>query len=272
MRSGVRVLVFHRAAGFVHLSIPASVEALRALGREHDFGVDTTDDPARFTDDIGFYDVVVFLQTSGDVLPELAQRRALETYLADGGGFFGIHAASSMGEVAADWPWYRDLIGASFKGHTVAEIYSDGEVSERPGVRHAGPLAEAPTDAERYGDALAITSWEAATVHVEDPSCAAIRGVADGDELTDEWYGFHDNPRGLVNVVATVDESTYEPHLGEMGADHPIVWWREFGGGRSVYNSMGHSVENWNDPRFLATIVGGIELAAETRNLRRLLR
>lgn len=262
MRSGLQILVFHRAAGFVHLSIPASVDAIRGLGRDHGFGVDTTDDPARFTDDIGFYDVIVFLQTSGDVLPEPAQRRALEAYVANGGGFFGIHAASSMGAVADDWPWYRELIGASFKGHTVARIYSDADVVERPGVRHAGPLAQAPDDAERYGDALALTSWEQATVYVEDPDCPAIRGVADGEQLTDEWYGFHDNPRGHVDVVATVDESTYEAHLGEMGPDHPIVWWREFGGGISVYNSMGHSVENWHDPRLLATIVGGIELAA----------
>jgi hypothetical protein len=24
--------------------------------------------------------------------------------------------------------------------------------------------------------------------------------------------------------------STHDPYLGEMGEDHPIVWWREFGG------------------------------------------
>ena len=262
-RSSVRILVFHRAVGFVHLSIPDAVAAIERLGEEHGFSVDATDDPARFTDDLGFYDALVFVHTSGNVLSEPSQRAALERYVANGGGFFGIHAASSMApDVGTDWPWFRDLVGASFKGHTVARIFSDDPVPERPGVVYGGPVADAPADADRWSDALAVMSCEAATVHVEDPSCPAIRGIGDGDVLVDEWYGFHDNPRPHVNVVATVDETTYEPYLGEMGPDHPIVWWREFGGGRSVYNSMGHSCAAWNDPQFLGTVLGGIDLAA----------
>ena len=262
-RSGMRVLVFHRAVGFVHLSIPVAVAAIEGLGVEHGFAVDATDDPDRFAADLGSYDALVFVHTSGNVLPERAQRSGLEQYVRGGGGFFGIHAASSMApDVASDWPWFRDLVGASFKGHTVARIFSDGDVPERPGVVRGGSRSEAPPDADQWSDALAVMSCEAATIHVEDADCPAIRGVRDGDVLVDEWYGFHDNPRPRVNVVATVDESTYEPHLGEMGADHPIVWWHEFGGGRSVYNSLGHSCAAWSDPTFLGTVLGGIDLAA----------
>ena len=105
-----------------------------------------------------------------------------------------------------------------------------------------------------------MTSCEAATIHVEDPDCPAIAGIRDGDVLVDEWYGFHDNPRPHVRVVATVDESTYEPSLGAMGDDHPIVWWR-FGGGRSVYNALGHCAGMWQNEQFLASIAGGIRLA-----------
>lgn len=262
-RTGLRILVFHRAVGFVHLSIPDAVAAIERLAVEHGFAVDSTDDPARFTDDLGSYDALVFVHTSGNVLPEPTQRAALERYLADGGGFFGIHAASSMApDVDTDWPWFRDLVGASFKGHTVARIFSDDPVPERPGVVYAGRLGEAPPDADRWGDARAVMSCEAATVHVEDPACSAIGAIGDGEVLVDEWYGFHDNPRPWVNVVATVDESTYEPYLGAMGDDHPIVWWREFGGGRSVYNSMGHAAVTWQDRRFLSSVLGGIDLAA----------
>lgn len=258
-----RILVFHRAAGFVHLSIPAAVDAIVCLCAEHGFDVDTTDDAERFTDDLGVYDVLVFLQTSGNVLPEPAQRAALERYMENGGGFFGIHAASSMApDVGADWPWFRELVGASFKGHTIARVFSDEPVPDRPGVTHGGPVADAPPDADRWSDAVAVMSCEPATVRVEQPCCPAIAGINDGDVLVDEWYGFHDNPRPRVEVVATVDESTYEPYMGEMGEDHPIVWWRDVAGGRSVYNSMGHSIATWSEPRFLSSIVGGIELAA----------
>jgi hypothetical protein len=46
---------------------------------------------------------------------------SLERFIAGGGGFFGIHAASSMAaDIDVDWSWFRDLIGASFKGHTIA--------------------------------------------------------------------------------------------------------------------------------------------------------
>jgi len=262
-RSALRILVFHRAVGFVHLSIPDAVAAIERLGARHGFAVDTTDDPARFADDLGAYGALVFVQTSGNVLPEPAQRAGLERYLSGGGGFFGIHAASSMApDVATDWPWFRDLVGASFKGHTVARIFSDEPVPERPGVVHGGPRADAPPDADLWSDELAVMSCEPATVHVDDPQCPALGTIADGDTMVDEWYGFHENPRPHVNVVATVDESTYEPYLGEMGDDHPVVWWREFGGGRSVYNSMGHSVVMWNDERFLSSVLGGIDLAA----------
>ena len=260
----LRVLVFHHALGFVHRSIPAAVQAIVDLGERHGFGVDTTDDPDRFEVLVTArgHQVVVFVHTSGNVLPERSQRRALEGHLANGGGFFGIHAASCMGDVPTDWPWYRDLVGASFKGHTIARLYADDPVVQRPRITYGGPYADAPPDADRWDDAIAMWSCEPAVVHVEDQECPAIDGIADGDVLVDEWYGFHDNPRPRVNVVATVDESTYEPHLGEMGEDHPIVWWREFGGGRSVYNSMGHSAAMWRNEQFLSTIVGGIDLAA----------
>ncbi|HUS41055.1 MAG TPA: ThuA domain-containing protein [Ilumatobacteraceae bacterium] len=264
-RSRLRILVFHRAVGFVHLSIPDAVAAIECLGDEYGFGVDATDDPARFTDDLGRYDALVFVHTSGNVLPEGSQRAALERYVANGGGFFGIHAASSMApDVDTDWPWFRDLVGATFKGHTVARVFTDDPVPARPGVEYGGPFADAPAQADHRSDGLAVMSCEAATVHVEDPACSAIRGIGDGDVVVDEWYGFHDNPRARVNIVATVDEATYEPYLGEMGADHPIVWWHEFGGGRSVYNSMGHAVAAWSDARFLTTVLGGIDLAARS--------
>ena len=261
--SAQRVLVFHRAAGFVHLSIPVAVAAIERLGDLHGFGVDATDDPRRFEGDLDVYDALVFVHTSGNVLPEDAQRAGLERYLAGGGGFFAIHAASSMApDVSSDWPGFRDLVGASFKGHTVARIFSDEPGPERPGGVYGGPRAKAPSDADLWSDELAVMSCESAIVCVEDADCPAIGAIADGDAMVDEWYGFHENPRPHVNVVATVDESTYEPHLGEMGDDHPIVWWREFGGGRSVYNSMGHSSAMWGDERFLSSVLGGIDLAA----------
>src|SRR5690606_28383513 len=87
-------LVFSRTAGFRHDSIPAGIEAITALGAEHDFTVTATEDPGVFTDEgLADYEVVVFLSTTGDVL-DADQQAAFERYIQGGGGYAGIHAAS----------------------------------------------------------------------------------------------------------------------------------------------------------------------------------
>ena len=261
----LRVLVFHRALGFVHQSIPAAVAAVDSLGAREGWRVGSTEDPDRLTDGLPDHDVALFVHTSGDVLPESAHRRALEDFVVGGGGFVGVHAASAMGDVAEEWTWYRDLVGAAFKGHTVSRLYADEPLDLGPSSVHAGPCSAAPSGAEWWGDGLAMHSCEPATVHVEAPGCPVVDGIEDGSVLSDEWYGFHDNPRSRVNVAATVDEATYEPHLGAMGADHPVVWWHDVGEGRSVYNAMGHAAATWADHDFLRSIAGAVRFAADRR-------
>ncbi len=259
----MKFLLFHRAAGFVHQSIPDAVAAIESLATHHGYACTSTEDPDAFSAaTLNEFDAAVFLQTSGNVLPKLDQRSALESYIREGGGYFGIHAAASMGEYASEWPWYRELVGASFKGHTAAIVYGPDQFEASATARYGGRRRDAPIDAEVISTEIAVVSWQEARVTVEAVDCLAAKGLASSSMRSDEWYGFDRNPRGLVNVVATVDESTYDPGLGAMGADHPIVWWRHFDGGRSVYNSMGHSRATWRDPTFLQSVAGGIELAA----------
>ena len=108
------MLVFTKAASFRHDSIPAAVQAVRELGAQASFGVDATEDAAAFTDEsLARYDAVVFLLTSGDVLPA-AQQAALQRYIRRGGGFVGVHSAS---DTEHGWPWYLGLVGAEFQNH-----------------------------------------------------------------------------------------------------------------------------------------------------------
>jgi type 1 glutamine amidotransferase len=107
-------LVFSKTAGFRHDSIPEGIAAIKALGAEHGFQVDATEDAARFTDGaLSRYRVVVFLSTTGDVL-DGAQKAAFERYIRAGGGFVGIHSAS---DTEYGWPWYGNLVGAWFRSH-----------------------------------------------------------------------------------------------------------------------------------------------------------
>src|SRR4051812_16831241 len=80
-------LVFTRTTGFRHDSIPAGVAAIKRLATQHDFRVDTTSDPHRFTArSLRRYDVVIFLSTTGTPIKDEAQRSAFESYIRRGGG------------------------------------------------------------------------------------------------------------------------------------------------------------------------------------------
>ncbi len=61
--------------------------------KENRIAVDTTRDAAAFTiDNLKKYKVVVFLNTTGDVLDN-GQQEAFIKYIQSGGGFVGVHAA-----------------------------------------------------------------------------------------------------------------------------------------------------------------------------------
>ncbi|MDX3691640.1 ThuA domain-containing protein [Streptomyces europaeiscabiei] len=109
-----RVLVFSKTAGFRHDSIPEGVAAVRELGAAHGFAVDATEDAGAFTTrNLGRYDAVVFLSTTGDVLNP-AQQGAFERYINRGGAYVGVHAAA---DTEYDWAFYGGLAGAYFQSH-----------------------------------------------------------------------------------------------------------------------------------------------------------
>ncbi|MEE1832033.1 ThuA domain-containing protein [Streptomyces sp. SP17KL33] len=109
-----RVLVFSKTAGFRHDSIPEGITAVRELGTAHGFTVDATEDAGAFTArNLGRYDAVVFLSTTGDVLNP-AQQGAFERYIKRGGAYVGIHAAA---DTEYDWAFYGGLAGAYFQSH-----------------------------------------------------------------------------------------------------------------------------------------------------------
>jgi type 1 glutamine amidotransferase len=90
------------------------VAALTALGAEHGFAADATEDAAVFDDAaLAPYRAVVFLLTTGDVLGD-AQQAAFERYIRAGRGYVGIHSAC---DTEYGWPWYGALVGAYFKRH-----------------------------------------------------------------------------------------------------------------------------------------------------------
>jgi cytochrome c len=127
----------------------------------------------------------------------------------------------SAADTEYDWPFYGQLMGAYFAGH--------------PDIQTATVLTESPGNSTT---AALPRAW--------------VR--------RDEWYNFQRNPRGRVDVLATLDERTYSG--GTMPADHPIIWSHTYEGGRAWYTAGGHTTESFSEPLFLDHLGKGILWAA----------
>lgn len=108
------VLLFIKTSGFRHRTIQDGVSALEILSRENHFNLDVTADLSLITNKVlENYEVVIFLNTSGNVLGE-SEEKALKKFIQRGGGFVGIHGATTT---EYEWTWYGGLIGAYFDDH-----------------------------------------------------------------------------------------------------------------------------------------------------------
>ncbi|GAA2360564.1 ThuA domain-containing protein [Dactylosporangium salmoneum] len=135
----------------------------------------------------------------------------------------GYAGVHAASDTEYDWPWYGELMGAWFTSHP---------------------------------------AQQQVTVKVEDPAHPSTKDLPAKWSRFDELYNFRTNPRGKVHVLASLDETTYQPGSGAMGADHPIAWCHDYDGGRSWYSGLGHTQESFSDPQFLGHLLGGIESAA----------
>jgi type 1 glutamine amidotransferase len=226
------ILIFTRANGYRHDSIPAATAALTAIARAEGWEAKVSDDPRLFNRaELKRYAVVVWNNTSGKVL-DAEQAEAFQRYVEGGGGFVGVHGAG--GDPSYAWPWYvQTLIGAQF-------------------IAHPGPPFS--------------PQFQTARLKVEDRSQPATRSLPQAWSRTDEWYSFAASPRGKVRVLVSLDEGSYRP-LGYNGkdihmGDHPIVWQHCVGRGRAFFSAMGHRPEAYAEPAYRDLLKGALEWAA----------
>ncbi|MFF2411599.1 ThuA domain-containing protein [Streptomyces sp. NPDC058092] len=221
-----RALLFTRAVGYVHGSIPAGIQMFKEEAAANNFEVVETADPAVFdTAKLKDFDVIVMLQNSGMVWDTDAQREAMQTYVRGGGGVVAIHNTLDMG-IEDTFPWWDEAIngGVHMPAHSPGVLQGTAKVADR--------------------------------VH---PSTA---GLPERWERPEEWYNFDRNPRGDVHVLVTADETTYNPGGSAMGADHPISWCRNTEGGKVWATAMGHDTASYSEAAFRTHVLGGVKWAA----------
>lgn len=131
----------------------------------------------------------------------------------------GFVGTHAAADTEYDWPFYGELVGGYFKGH--------------PAIQQA-------------------------TIHVEKDT-PETRHLPRPWIRVDEWYNYKTNPRAKVEVLANLDEKTYQG--GDMG-DHPIIWRTRVGKGRGWYTGLGHTKSTYGELLFQKMLYEGIRWAA----------
>lgn len=142
---------------------------------------------------------------------------AFQNYIEQGrGGWIGFHHASLLGEFDGYkmWDWYAKFMG---------------------GIRWKDYIA----------------TFARANVNVEDRKHPVMRGVPTSfPVMTEEWYTYDKSPRPNVHVIASVDESSYQPDSKVKMGDHPVVWTNPSVKARNVYIFMGHSPDLFDNEAY----------------------
>lgn len=229
-----KVLLYTSPDRWHDATVPIALEQFRKLAEKHDFNLTwaqsngsgaTTD---VFTDDyLSKVDVVVFLHSRGYDLSD-SQVTAFKNYIRNGGGFVGIHAASSNKEQEL---WFQQLLGRVFTDHPEEQTAVMTVVDKNhPSTLHL-PENWVWTD-EWYSFGPPLTKNLKVLLTVDEKTYDPDRTWGDNSRFT------------------------------AMGDFHPVAWYQEFDGGRSFYTTLGHLPASYDDPWFLAHIYGGIYWAA----------
>lgn len=175
-----KVLVFYKTEGFWHKSIPAGYQAIADMGENNGFDTDETDDADDFTkENLQEYDLVIFLNTTGDVLDK-RQQEAFRDYIDNGGSFFGIHAAA---DTEYDWEWYGKLVGAYFVDHPkVQEAEVIVQMPDHPAVSH---LPERWTRKDEWYNYKNINPENKVLLTLDE---STYEGGKNGDHHPIAWY------------------------------------------------------------------------------------
>jgi type 1 glutamine amidotransferase len=214
-----RLLIIGQSKGYQHDSISTAMATLYNLGRSSHqwdtfFRTDctaVTKKPLKWgAKNLNAFDAVAFF-TDGNLDMDDGQKADLLSFIRDDGkGFIGIHSAAIT---FLSWPEYGRMLGGYFDGHPWGEFKA--------------PLV------------------------VEDPQFPGMRHLPGSFTLHDEIYQIKDFSRENVRVLLRLDAAKLD--LARKGVhrqdnDFAVIWARNYGKGRVLYNGLGHRQEVWDRP------------------------
>jgi type 1 glutamine amidotransferase len=204
------VLVFSKTAGFRHDSIAVGTQAIRELGTANNFTVTATEDAAAFTTaNLAQYEVVVFLNTTGDAL-NATQQTAFESYIRSGKGYVGVHAAA---DTEYDWSFYGNLVGGYFASHPAIQQANIRVENRATAATATLPQTWTRTD-EWYNYRTNPRSSARVLANLDESSYS---GGGMGADHPISWCKTYEGGRsfytGLGHTQSTYAESAFRSHL-----------------------------------------------------------
>jgi len=205
-KQDAKVLVFSKTMGFRHESIEVGQEAIKQLGIKNGFQVEVTEDASVFKESfLKDFQVIIFLNTTGDILNQVQQSQ-MERFIQAGGGFVGIHAAADT-EYA--WGWYGKLVGAYFDSHP-----------NNPNVRNASvdilnaehPASDSiPARWQRDDEWYNYKSINPDINVIMNLDETSYEGGTNGAEHPIAWYHEYDGGRAFYTGMGHTNESFSSP-------------------------------------------------------------
>ena len=228
-----RIMVYTKnGEGYVHKNIAHSVAALKKLGKENGFLVDTSDDPDIFSDDnLKQYAVLVFSNTNNQVFDTEDQKQAFQNYIRMGGGFVGIHCASGS---ERQWPWYWQMLGGTFYRHAPLQTFKVKVL-----------------DDDHPSTNMLPKIWE------REDECYYLK------QLNPDI-----NVLLTADMTSVIDEKKGEYPGDVFHQSFPLAWYHQYDGGWQWYTSLGHKIEHYQDEVFMSHILGGIQWAMDKQQTR----
>jgi type 1 glutamine amidotransferase len=213
------LLVIGQSKGYQHEAVSSAMATLYNLGHssglwDTSFRTDCTaitKKPLKWgAKNLDAYDAIVFY-TDGDLDMDETQKADLLSFVRDDGkGFIGIHSATIT---FTSWTAYGEMIG--------------GYYDEHPWGQFDAPLV------------------------VEDPLFPGMQYFPHSFTLFDEIYQIREFSREKVRVLLRLDANKID--LTKKGVhrtdkDFAVIWARNYGKGRVLYNGLGHVQAVWDRP------------------------
>jgi uncharacterized protein len=214
------VLVIGEEKGYRHESVTHAMATIDHLGRETGLWDTTirTDTEALTKKKLEYnaknlndFDAVIFF-TGGTLEMDAQQKTDFLSFVHDDGkGFIGIHSAAIT---FTDWPEYGEMVGGYFDDHPWGTF-------------------DAP-------------------ILVEDRQFPGMQQFPGSFSLKDEIYQIRNYSRENLRVLMRLDANKLDlknPRVHRADRDFAVTWAKMYGKGRVYYSTLGHPVENWDNPQ-----------------------